>query len=134
MPESLEQAVNTVTADTTVTTTTETVAVISGPVKVPAHTCLVHIRAWCQLTLGTATTAVTPRIRRGSGITGTVLGDAVAEAIKTAAGSTEPFVLEVMERRSNEDTVEYAFTVQQTGATGNGTVAQAGIAVTIMSG
>jgi len=134
MAELLEKQVQHSTTDVTVTTTSETVAIASGAVKVPSQTCLVHIRAWCQLLLGVGATAVTPRIRRGNSTAGAQIGDAIAEAVKTAAGSSEPFVIEVTERRSNEDTVEYCLTVAQTGATGNGTVQQAAIAVEILSG
>lgn len=134
MPELLEKAVATRTTSVTLTTTTETVVISTGPVKVPAQTCLVHIRAWAQLTTGTATTTVTPRIRRGTAITGALVGLATAETAKAAAGGIEPFVAEAIEQRSNEDTVEYSLTLQQASATANGTALQAAITVDILSG
>ncbi len=134
MPELLEKAALTSVANVTVTTTTETVAIGSGRVQVPTVTAKIHIKAWCQLTLGTGTTTVTPRIRQGAGITGTLLGEATAEAIKTAAGSSEPFVLEATESVQDVESVEYAFTVQQAGASANGTVVQAGIEVEVLNG
>jgi len=134
MPEVTEKQVNYSAANVTVTTTTETVAVSSGPVKVPTQTCLVHIRAWAVLTLGIGTTAVTPRIRRGTSTGGTLVSEGNSEAIKTAAGSSEPFHMEVTERRSNEESVEYSLTLQQTGATANGTVLEASIEVEILNG
>lgn len=122
-------ALNTTTTDTTVTTTSETVATSSGPATVPRATVNVCVLAWAQLTTGTNTTAVTPRIRRGSGTTGTVVGDAVAITIGAAAGSNEQFQFIACEERSKVETVEYAFTLQQTGASANGSILQAGIIV-----
>ena len=134
MPEVLEKAVNSSAANVTVTTTTETVAISSGRVPIPVATCRAVIRAWCQLTLGTATTTVTPRIRRGTAITDPLIGEANAEQIKTAAGSTEPFDLRTGESLQDRESVEYSFTVQQAAATANGTVLQADIEVEILNG
>jgi len=134
MPELVEKAVATTTTNVTLTTTAETVIVSSGRVPVPHHTCLVHIRAWAQLTTGAGTTAVTPRIRRGTNTTGTLVGEANAETIKVTAGGTEPFGVEAIERRSNQESVEYSLTLEQTGATGNGTALQAAIEVEILGG
>ena len=134
MPELEEKAVNYITADVTLTTTSETVVVSSGPVKVPRQTCLVLIRAWGQLTTGAATTTVTPRIRRGTTTAGALVSEANAENVKAAAGSTEPMFIEATERRSNEESVEYSLTLQQASATGNGTVLEAMIEVEILGG
>ncbi len=134
MAELLEKVVATATADVTVTLTTETVILASGPAKIPTQTALVKVRAWCQFTTGTGATTVTPRLRRGNSAAGALVGEANAETLKAAAGGTEPFVMEAIEGRSNEDTVEYCLTLQQAGATGNGTVLQAAIAVEVLSG
>jgi len=134
MPELEEKQVNYSPTNVTLTTTTETVVVSSGPVKVSRHTCLVHVRAWAQLTTGAATSAVTPRIRRGTANSGQLLSEANAEEIKIIPGSIEPFVIEGIEERSNMDTVEYSLTLQQASATGNGTVLQALIEVEILGG
>lgn len=134
MPDIVEKIVNFSQADVSVPTTTETVAIASGPVTVPFETARILITARCQLTLGTGTTGVTPRIRKGSGVTGAVVGDAILEAIKTAAGSTEQFTLTVSESVQDVANVEYAFTVQQTAASANGTVAQASIEVEVLNG
>lgn len=134
MAEVLEKQVNYSGTNVTLTTTSETLILASGPVKVPAQTCLVHVRAWAQLTTGAATTTVTPRIRRNVGVAGAVVGEANAETLKAAAAGTEPFVVEATEGRSNEDTVEYSLTLAQASATGNGTVLQAAIEVEVLSG
>jgi hypothetical protein len=134
MAEVLEKQVATTTSNVTLTTTGETVIISSGAVKVPSQTCLVHVRAWAQLTTGTGTTAVTPRIRRNTTTSGTLVSEANAETLKAAAGGTEPFMVEATERRSDQDTVEYSLTLQQTGASGDGTGLQAAIEVEILSG
>ncbi len=119
----------TFTTDVTLTTTTETSVVASGPATAPRQTVNVCIYAWAQLTTGAATTTVTPRIRRGSAATGTAVGDAVAITIGAAAGSNEQFAMMVCEDRADVATVEYNFTLAQASATGNGTALQGGILV-----
>jgi len=134
MPELEEKAVNYSGTDVTVTTTTETVIISSGPVKVARQTCLVVVKAWAQLTTGTATTTVTPRIRRGTAITGALVSEANPETLKAAAAGTEPFMVQGTEERSNVDTVEYSLTLAQASATGNGTALEAMIEVEILGG
>lgn len=134
MPELEEKAVAVSATNVTLTTTSETVIISSAPVKVQRDTCLVHIRAWAQLTTGAATTTVTPRIRRGTAVGGTLVSEANAETVKAAAGSTEPFVIEAIEERSNVDMVQYSLTLAQASATGDGTALQAGIEVEILGG
>lgn len=116
-------------ADATITTTTELVAVTSDPIYVPGANARIVIIARAVVTLGTGTTAVTPRVRRGTTIADTLVGEANAEQIKTAAGSSEPFDALVADEVSGVDQVTYVFTVQQTGASGNGTVVSASILV-----
>lgn len=120
------------TANVAVTTTTETVAVSSGPVKTPFQTHQIVILAWGQLTTGTGTTTVTPRIRRGTAITGALVGEANAETVKAAAGGTEPFVIMVAEERADQESVEYSLTLAQAAATADGTILQASILVLVL--
>lgn len=134
MAEVHEAQFNLATTNVTVTTTTEAVAVSSGPAKLSTPTARVVIVAWGQLTTGAGTTTVTPRIRRGTTISGTLVGEANAEEVKAAAGSTEQFTIMVSETRSDEESVEYSLTLTQAGATGNGTILQAAILVLVISG
>lgn len=119
------------TANVTLTTTTEGVVITSDPVSLPAPGCQVYVFAIAQLTSGTNTTAVTPRIRRGTAITDTLVGEANAETIKTAAGSTESFALAVVDAPGDRDKVTYSFTLQQTAASANGTTLQGSIMVIV---
>lgn len=115
----------------TLVTTTETVIVTSPFVTLPADANQVVILAYAQLTTGTAATAVTPRIRRGTLITDPLVGEANAENIKAAAGSTEPFIIMVAEDLTLRDRVRYSLTLQQTAATGDGTAVQYSILVLV---
>lgn len=129
MSDIQEVAFATSETDVTITTTTEGVAITSPPALLPRETHRILVVGWCQLTTGTGTTAVTPRIRRGSDTSGALVGDAVSEAVKATAGSSEPFFVMVSEERSGEESVRYSLTLQQTSATADGTVNQSGVVV-----
>lgn len=122
-------AFNTFTANVTLTTTSETVIVSSGAATAPRESSTFIIIAWAQLTTGGSTTAVTPRIRRGTTTGGTLVGEANAENVKAAAGSTEPFWIMAIEDRASVAGQEYSLTLQQTGAAADGTALQGGIVV-----
>lgn len=115
------------TADTTIVTTTEVVTVTSEPVKVPRATMRALIVAYINVDSGAGTTAVTPRIRSGSAITGTVRSEEIAQ--ETTAAEAHEWVVTAEEILGNVDEVVYSATVQQTGASGNGTVNNATILV-----
>jgi len=132
MPEVYEVGYNHSTTDVTVTTTTETVAISSPEIKVPFQTARLLVMAWAQVTTGTGATALTARIRRGTTTSGALVGEANAETLKAAAGGTEPVFIIVQEDQAGVDSVQYSLTVQQTGATGDGTVLQAAILVLVM--
>lgn len=109
------------TANATITTTTETIiATISG-VNTPRAGCKVHLVGFAQITTGTATTALTFRVRRGSTITDTVVAEANAEQIEAAAGSTEGHAVAFEDTPGEVAGQTYVLTVQQTAATGDGT-------------
>lgn len=115
----------------TLVTTAETVIISSGPVTIPNDAVQAVILAWGELTTGAGTTAVTPRIRRGTLITDPLVGEANAENIKAVAGSVEAFFIMVVETLTVRDKIQYSFTLQQTAAAGNGTVLQASILVLV---
>jgi hypothetical protein len=123
---------NTTTTDVTLVTTAETVVITSDPARPTFATSRVLIIAWGQLTLGTSTTAVTPRIRRGTTTSGTLIGEANSEAIKTAAASTEPFFIMTTEQIGVVDNVQYVLTLAQTAASANGSCLQASIIVLVL--
>lgn len=119
-------------AAVTLTTTTEAVVISAPAIAVVRPAVFAMILGWGQLLIGTGCTHVTPRIRRGTAITDTLIGDATLEEIKTAAADREPFFIMVGEELSAAAAVEYSFTLQQTAASANATVAQAAILVLLM--
>ena len=134
MAELREVATGHVTADTAIVTTGETLVVTSDEILVPQHTVSVWVQTFVQLTTGAGTTSVTPRVRRGATTGGVTVDDAVAIAIAAVAGSNEQFVVYARdEDLAGRDTVQYSLTVQQVGATGNGTILQAGIIVMLLA-
>lgn len=124
-------ALNTTTTDLALVTTAETSIIASGPATATRPLVNVCVLAWAQLTTGTNTTGVTPRIRRGTTAAGTLVGEGNNEQVKAAAGSTEQFFIEVCEDRSNVATVDYNLTLEQAGASANGSALQATILVLV---
>lgn len=117
-----------VTADVTLVTTAETVVATLSGVSNYQPGQPVDLRGWLQVLLGVATTNVTLRIRQGVDATGTLVGEANAEAISTAAGSVEAHEIQTRFTPSGEiANASFVLTIQQTAATGNGTVQQANL-------
>lgn len=120
-----------VTADTNLVTTAETVVATVTGVSTSQAGQSVDIEGWANITLGTATTAVTLRVRRDS-LTGTLVGEANPEQDFTAAGSSERHDVFFQDANAGEFMGRtYVLTVQQTAATGNGNVIDAGLAVEV---
>lgn len=77
-----------------------------------------------NVTAGAGTTAVVVRVRQGIGVTGTVVGVLDTDTLAAAASESIAF-----EKYDATGATSYTVTVQQTGATGNGTVNSASIDV-----
>ena len=116
----------------TLTTTTENVAVSSPLSRGYRNSAVVVVIGYAEVTLGTGTTAITPRIRRGTAITDTLVTEANALQIQTAAASSEHYSMTAMEQVTGEFCTAYSFTLQQTAASANGTVLAAGICVIVI--
>lgn len=112
--------------DTALVTTAETVVATLSGVSTPRAT-KVSLRGWAQLTTGVATTAVTPRVRRGVDATGTLIDEANTVTLGAAAGSTEQFEISVTDDGADLAGATYVLTLQQTAATGNGTCLEASL-------
>jgi len=128
MPRQYE---NQLSGTVNVVTTTETVALVTPPVSTTYSGDQIDIEGKINVTAGTSTTAVVLRVRRGNGITGTVVG--VAETDTEAAGASGSFPLQVVDTPGDVAGQVYSLTVQQTAATGNGTVNAAASCVTVGS-
>lgn len=121
-----------VTTDTPLVTTAETVVATLSGVSTPRPGIKVVISGWCQVTTGTATTALTPRIRRGTAITDTLVGEANADQVQAAAGSTENADIMVEDSPGEVAGQSYVLTIQQTAATGNGSCIQASLTADVV--
>lgn len=119
----LEAAV--VTANTTLVTTAETVAATCDRVKASKQDLRVALFAFALVTLGAGATAATARVRRGTTASGTLLDE--GNAVQGTAGNTILVAVLVDDELSGVVGADYVLTIEQTGATGNGTVVQAGI-------
>lgn len=111
-----------IAAAQTITTTTElvvaVVTVLSGSGDVG-----IWFSGDVKLTTGAGTTAVTIRLRQGNGISGTIIDSTAALPIGAAVTTQAPFNLfDTSQWSSQAGGGVYSLTVQQTGATGNGTV------------
>lgn len=115
-----------VTTNVTATTTSETVVATLTGVSTPRK-CNVAIEGWVQFTTGAGTTALTLRIRRGSAITDTLVGEANAVQVSAAAGSTEDHFIKVADNGVDLANGTYVLTVQQTAASADGTALQGSI-------
>lgn len=121
-----EQDVATLTA-TALVTTAETVIATSLPVSTRSASEQVTITGWTDITAGTGATFVTLRIRRGTGITGTLVSNATAQNV--TAGNTLDYDLVVTDTPGEVAGQVYVLTAQQTAATGNGSATAASIQI-----
>lgn len=115
-----------VTANTTITTTTETVAAVLSGVNMPGPGYSVKLLGQVQFTAGTSTTAYTLKIYRGADATGTLVGEGNPVTAGVAGAATCTASLDVTDSPAGElANQSYCVTVTQTGAAANGTILQA---------
>lgn len=120
------------TADAAITTTTETVAATVSGVNMPGPGGRIKLSGFAQVTAGTGTTALTPRIRRGTDATGTLIGEGNPITGGVAAGSTTSLSLDTTDAPAGElANQSYVLTIQQTGASANGSIIQASLKATV---
>ena len=119
------------TSGQTITTTTETQVAYSSRAAVPYQTIRSHVRGWVSIALGTGTNLLTLRIRRGNGVTGTIVQ---STQLTVAASANETMTIEFNEQLLNAEYADYSLTVQQGSATGNATVNQAILEVEMING
>jgi hypothetical protein len=113
----------------TLVTSAETVVATVSGVSTPRKTS-VTIEGWAQVTTGASTTSLVPRIRRGTDINGTLIGEGNPVTIGAAAGGTEDVEIKVVDSGVDLANGSYVLTVVQTAASANGTSLQAGITAT----
>jgi hypothetical protein len=118
-----------VTTDVSVVTTNETAAVTSPPVTPSTDGGEITITGVVNITTGTGTTAVTVRVRRGNGVSGALVGETMPHTLAAAASADIAF--QVTDTPGAVAGQQYTATVVQTAASGNGTVNNASISVTV---
>lgn len=113
--------------DTPLVTVAETVVATLAGVSTNQPGQTVALRGQINFTSGTATTAVTLRIRR-DGIAGTIIGEPPVDALQAAVGAVETHDVYAEDAGAGEFSGRtYVLTVQQTAATGNGNVLTASL-------
>lgn len=123
-----QQAQNSTTQ--TITTTNETVVLTFPGISSSSSQDTVAVQGSLDITAGTAATFVTVRVRRGTGITGTVAGN--SDPITVTAGATSNIGFDVADNPGEVAGQPYVVTVQQTAATGNGSVLHAEGQITLL--
>lgn len=104
-----------------VPTTTETVLATVGPFSEnQAGGQGVSFDGNINLTVGTGGTAATVRVRRGTDITGTLIG--VAQSQTVVAANSVNLPIAELDPVTVQPNVTYVVTIQQTAASANGTV------------
>ena len=116
----------------TVTTTSETPAVTGNFVNPPFQNAKAVVQGMLVLTLGTGATAVTVRLRRNPNAENVAIG--ASQPVTGTAGQTVPYVFNASDAPIGPGPVQYQLTVQQTGASGNGTVSFANVTTFLISG
>lgn len=118
------------TTNVVLTDGVETVAVSSGQIVLPSETATIWIVAFAQVTLAASTTGLIPRIRRGTTITGTAVGDAVT--IDVVASDIVQVNMMVSEDRASLGSVEYSLTLLDVAGGADGSILQSSILVFIL--
>lgn len=125
-----EQDVAVLTA-TALVTTAETVIATSLPISTRSASEQLTVTGWADILAGTGATGVVLRVRRGTGITGTLVSNATTQTL--AAGNTLDFDLVVTDTPGEVAGQVYVLTAQQVAATANGSVTAASIQIGVNS-
>lgn len=118
--------------DVPITTTAETVVATSEACRMPGRPVKLVVRVYGLVTTSADSASYKVRVRRDT-LTGTALGDAIAQTVLVTAGGTEPFVFTATdERAGNLNAVTYVATLEIASASAESTVGQAYIEVMIL--
>lgn len=120
MPSPINTPVPTTATGVTVTTTAETVAVISSPVNTDQNESVVVLDGLVDITVGTGGATVTLKLERGN-VAGGTLVQAVGPLTVTAANRYQASILGI-DRPGVVTGQLYVLTVTVASATGNSTV------------
>ena len=112
---------------------TETVILVSPVIDLGRDAAFVTVDAALCLTTGTATTFITPRIRRGADTTGVLIGPAVAQTILGAVGAVAIYTIAITDQGGPFATMQYVLTAQATAATALFTWQWANLQITVQA-
>lgn len=113
-------------------TNTELLLAYSGRMEANLQTFRSIIKGWCQVVLSAATTGLILRIRRGNGITGTVVAGGNTQTV--TASTTDDFNIIFAESLNNVEFADYSFTGQTVAAGANSTFNLTSIEVESING
>ncbi len=82
------------------------------------------ILGWCQQAPAGGQTSWTPRVRRGGGTTGALVGGANAEGTEGGGTNSMPVFIMVVDPLVVQDATQYTVTGQQAGAAGGAPINQ----------
>jgi len=134
MAQVFQQDSQMLAAPVTIVTTAETTALSTNAVKAPFENAKMTVRFSALVTTGTGVTGVQVRVRRNAAAENVVLNPAV-QTIGAAASATIAVSGEFTDGVPDGRDSVYSLTVQQVGATGNGTIlAGSQIAAQVLSG
>lgn len=117
------------TAATSLSTTTETVVAVLKGVSTRGGGEKVELRSRIEATWGTGTTGAKIRIYRGADATGTLVS--TAPTLTVGAGNLSGLNPVAIDNPGEVANQSYCITVQQVGATANGTMTSAELACTV---
>jgi len=118
------------TGGVTVTTTTETVIVISPPINLAVDNAQVLIFAYILFTPGTGTTSFAVRLKRGTTVSGTALNNTGGQInLTTTAYWIGVHWLDTPGIIAEQ---QYCATIVQSGATGNGNAVEATLTAVVL--
>lgn len=120
------------TLSVSVPTTTETTGITGNYLNPPFQNAKAAVIACVTLTVATGTTAVVVRIRRNPNAENFQV--AGSNTLNVTAGNNVELLLQGADPIPDGRPVQYAVTVSQAGATGNGTILYASVLALLISG
>lgn len=129
MAQLLYQGFTQNTNPVTLTTTAETLIIASNPIDQPQGCGFALVLAYFSVSLSAATTTITLRVRRGNGITGTVVATSGAIGSGVDASVVYADGFNAVDTVPVQDLAQYSLTMQMAGASGNSTTSLQSIAV-----
>lgn len=107
-------------ANKTITTTTERVAATLPGISTDGSGDTITVRGVAIVVVGTGATALVLRIRQGTGIAGTIISE--SSSVSATAANIVIVTLAADDNPGDVADQQYVLTVQQTGATADGTI------------